>query len=213
MFWLPQRGLDFSYLTNQYPEKKDFDVLKRDVFLRLWNLRCHKYFSSTVVGKRSTFILQGNWSIMKCNLRTRKLIIYQDGWMVPIKWRIEIGALYSDFGKMTPQLYLGATVLANTWNSGSLRRVHNLVNIFFSLKLITGWGKKHPPIIPANGKKRYLTMDVERKVASCLRERLILFFNWLLRGLPLCQTLLRVGDPVTVKKSKIFFISPTLRNC
>ena len=46
---------------------------------------------------------------MKCNLRTCKLIIYQDGWMVPIKWKREIRALYLDFGKMIPQLYLGAT--------------------------------------------------------------------------------------------------------
>ena len=34
--------------------------------------------------------------------------------MVPIKWRRERGALYLDFGKMTPQLYLGTKVPANT---------------------------------------------------------------------------------------------------
>lgn len=50
--------------------------------------------------------------------------------MVPIKWRIEIGALYSDFGKMTPQLYLGAIVPANTCDSGRLWLVHDIMNIF-----------------------------------------------------------------------------------
>ena len=34
--------------------------------------------------------------------------------MVPIKWKREIRALYSDFGKMIPQLYIGATVPTNT---------------------------------------------------------------------------------------------------
>lgn len=149
---------------------------------------------------------------MKCNLRTCELIIYQDGWMVPIKWRIEIGALYSDFGKMTPQLYLDATVPANTWNCGSLWLVHNIMNIFSLWNLSWRWGKKCPKLF-LQMEERYLTVDAKRKIAACLSNRLVLVFNWLFRRLLLCQRLLQVGEPCDFKKSKFFFISLTHRNC
>lgn len=151
-------------------------------------------FLSTIVGKRSMLILQGNWSIIKCNLRTCKLIIYQDGWMVPIKWSIEIGVLYLDFGKMTPQLYLGVTVPANTCNSGSLWLVHNIMNIFFPRNLSWGWGKECSKLF-LQIEERYLTVDDMRKAAACLSNRVVLFVNRLFKGLPLCQRLIRVGGP------------------
>lgn len=52
--------------------------------------------------------------------------------------------------------------------------------------------------------ERYLTVDDKRKAAAHLTDGMVLFFNWVFRGLPLYQRLLGVSGPCHFKKVRIF---------